>query len=696
MNLINKVPLENLGYGYIADEFIPKGKNEYYLRDQQHKTNKPYRRLKGSEIEILVHNNNASNDWNEIRVSEEFNPQLVKHCQFYGQVRIGKLEPFYLDFHNLKLPVGLYDSTICSCDLGDNVVLNNVGYIAHYIVGDQSILVNVNEITATDFSKFGNGIIKQGEHESSRIWLEICNENGGRKVMPFDGMLPADAWIWAKYRNRTKLMNRFKSFTEKVLDDRRGYYGYIGNFTVIKNCRIIKDVRIGDHAYLKGANKLKNMTINSSAEAPSQIGEGAEMVNGIMEVGCRAFYGIKAIRFFMASHSNLKYGARLINSYLGSNATVSCCEVLNSLIYPAHEQHHNTSFLIASTLMGQSNVAAGATIGSNHNSRGADGELIAGRGFWPGLSVTLKHNSRFASFTLMIKGNYQYEIDLKIPFCIVSNDESKNELVLYPGYWFDHNLFALARNTHKFRSRDSRHGNVQPIEYEYLAPDSVEEMTRAILYLTEKMKGTSGDLYVDDIENNKRKTRIRKPVRAIEIFTDLINYYLVKTLIEWAAQNATKTIPEAKAHQWTNLGGQLVTTRQLNVLLQSVEKGSIGSWTEVHDQYIGMKDQYHQHKLEHALACYCKVFKIKQASLDWKLIIQKAVLMNDWILSQIIKSKSKDFVNPFRKMMYDTQEEMDSVLGTMDDIPFLNAARQDHLTFALESKQLLKKLKLLK
>jgi hypothetical protein len=56
--------------------------------------------------------------------------------------------------------------------------------------------------------------------------------------------------------------------------------------------------------------------------------------------------------------------------------------------------------------MGQSNMAAGATIGSNHNSRGADGELIAARGFWPGLCVSLKHNSKFATFPLISKGDY--------------------------------------------------------------------------------------------------------------------------------------------------------------------------------------------------------------------------------------------------------------------------------------------------
>ena len=62
-------------------------------------------------------------------------------------------------------------------------------------------------------------------------------------------------------------MQKFKEFTEKKFDKQRGYYGKIGDRTVIKNCRIIKDVWIGSDAYIKGANKLKNLTINSSAEA---------------------------------------------------------------------------------------------------------------------------------------------------------------------------------------------------------------------------------------------------------------------------------------------------------------------------------------------------------------------------------------------------------------------------------------------
>lgn len=385
MNTIIKHPIHTLGYDFIPAEYLPVGKDEYYLRDKQNASTTKHRKLTAHEIEILVHNHNTSDDWNKILVSDAFNPELVKNCKFFGLVRIGKLEPLFLEFHDLRVPVGLYNSTIINCDFGDNVVVDNVNYFAYYITGNEVIIVNVNEIATSNHAKFGNGILKEGESEDIRIWLEICNENGGRSVIPFDGMLPGDAWLWSRSRHDEDIQRRFREMTEKKFDNFRGYYGTLGDRTVIKNCSIVKDVKTGTDAYLKGANKLKNLTINSSTEAPTQIGEGCELVNGIIGLGCRIFYGVKAVRFITGSNTQLKYGARLINSYLGDNATISCCEVLNSLIFPAHEQHHNNSFLIAATIEGQSNIAAGATIGSNHNSRGADGELVAGRGFWPAL-----------------------------------------------------------------------------------------------------------------------------------------------------------------------------------------------------------------------------------------------------------------------------------------------------------------------
>src|SRR5215467_730709 len=495
MNEIQKTPIGSLGYNFIPEKYIPKGKDEYYLRDLQNRNGIHYRKLSAYEIEVLVRNQNSSDDWNNVLVSDAFDPELVKNCKFFGLVRIGKLEALYLSFHDIRLPVGLYNSTIISCDFGDNVVVDNVNYMTHYIVGNEVIIVNVNELAVSDHSKFGNGIVKKGEDESVRIWLEICNENAGRSVIPFNGMLPGDAYLWSRYRDDEVLMRRFTEFTQQQFDNKRGYYGKIGDRTVIKNSKIIKDVWIGSDAYIKGANKLKNITINSSPEEKSQIGEGVELVNGIVGFGCRIFYGVKAVRFILASNSQLKYGARLINSYLGNNSTISCCEVLNSLIFPAHEQHHNNSFLCAALVMGQSNMAAGATVGSNHNSRSPDGELIAGRGFWPGLCVSVKHNSKFASFNILAKGDYPAELNIPLPFSLISNDISKDELLVMPGYWFMYNMYALARNTVKYADRDKRTEKIQNIEYDYLAPDSVNE----IFFSLELLKKFTGLAYAHKI-----------------------------------------------------------------------------------------------------------------------------------------------------------------------------------------------------
>ncbi|PGH39132.1 MAG: DUF4954 domain-containing protein, partial [Candidatus Nephrothrix sp. EaCA] len=140
-----------------------------------------YRRTTALEIEILIRNRNTSDNWDNVLASDAFNPELVKNCKFFGLVRIGKLEPICLDFHSVRQPVGLYNSVIISCDLGDNVVIDNVHYLSHYIIQNEVIITNVHEMCTTHFAKFGNGILKQGEEENIRVWLEVCNENAGRK-----------------------------------------------------------------------------------------------------------------------------------------------------------------------------------------------------------------------------------------------------------------------------------------------------------------------------------------------------------------------------------------------------------------------------------------------------------------------------------------------------------------------------------
>ena len=737
MNEINKKAIDSLGYNFIASEYLPKGKDEYHLRNIQNRSGIQYRQLTAWEIEVLVRNRNASDDWNKILVSDAFNPELVKNCKFFGLVRIGKLEAYYLEYHNLRMPVGLYNSTIISCDFGDNVVVDNVNYLSHYIVGSEVILVNIHELATTSAAKFGNGIIKEGEHENIRIWLEICNENGGRKVIPFTRMLPGDAWLWSKYRDDEVMLEKFKLFTQKEYDVQRGYYGKIGDRTIIKNTSIIKDVWIGSDAYIKGANKLKNLTVNSSSEAPSQIGEGCEMVNGIIGLGCKAFYGVKAIRFIMASHSQLKYGARLLNSYLGNNSTISCCEVLNSLIFPSHEQHHNNSFLCAATVMGQSNMAAGATIGSNHNSRSPDGEIIAGRGFWPGLCVSLKHNSKFASFNILAKGDYPYELNIPLPFALISNDLSKDQLIVMPAYWFMYNLYAIARNEWKYHDRDARINKEQRIEFDALAPDTINELINALqllaLYtgkafsakknpgkkITDKEYIKTGkklleandkiiselEIVAEGLENSDRKTVIIKVQQAYTIFRELVIYYGTVQCIAQVVENdlknfvaLVKQLPSVpKRNQWINVGGQLIAEDEVQKFRKHVHAGKIKNWDDVHAFYTMQGQAYDADKFEHAFAALSEVLNISVTEFTpeiFKQILLQSVQTKMWLTDGIYESRAKDYTNPFRTMIFGNKEEMDNVWGKLEDNNFIALQQAELKNFKKKVNDLIKVLKL--
>lgn len=699
MNIITKHPVHNLGYNFIDPAYLPSGEEEYYIRNKQNSNGIDYRKLSSSEKEILIRNGNNSDDWNKIFVSDAFDPAQVKNNKFFGLVRIGKLEPFYLEFHNLRMPVGIYNSTIISCDFGNNICIDNAHYLSHYIIGNEVMIANVNELASTDYSKFGNGILKEGETEQTRVWMELRNENGGRRVIPFNRMLAGDAYLWSSNRDDEILLNKFKELTEKEFDNKRGYYGTIGDRCVLKDCNIIKDVSIGTDAYLKGANKLKNLTINSDKERTSQIGEGCEMVNGIIGFGCRIFYGVKAVRFVMASHSQLKYGARLINSYLGNNSTISCCEVLNSLIFPAHEQHHNNSFLCASLIMGQSNIAAGATIGSNHNSRSADGEIIAGRGFWPGLCVSLKHNSKFGSFTILSKADFPFELNISLPFSLVSNDVTNDKLVIMPGYWFMYNMYALSRNTWKYENRDRRSEKIQTIEYDYLAPDTINEMFAAIKLLSGLKADDKGNFFATGFENSQRKTEVVKVPRAIALFKELISYYGIIQLAEHARihkfssfEELKKSIPtRIQRSAWLNIGGQLMTVSAVDKLKHNIKRNKINSWSAVHDFYKQSGADYKYDKLIHAYTSLLEIENITSKQFTpqvFKALLEKSVVTKTWMSKEIYNSRAKDYTNPFRKMVYETNDEMNAVIGRLEDNQFI----QDQLGEADAYKKIIKSL----
>ncbi|MDR3301441.1 MAG: DUF4954 family protein [Spirochaetaceae bacterium] len=709
------------GYDFIEGAFLPEGKDEYYIRntqaaslfsaagstDAEARWLGRYRHLSDDEIKTLEDNHNMCDNWNDVLVTNCFEPSLIRGNSFSGLVRIGDVQNGLLKFHDFILHAGITESTIIACDIGDNCAIHKCGYISHYIIGNNVILYMNNEMDTTNHSKAGVGIVKDGEDEAVRVWIDPINEAGGRSILPFIDMICADAYLWATNRDDAKLMSVFKDITQNTSDSKRGCYGIIGHNTVIKHCLIIKDMNVGEYAYIKGANKLKNITIKSSENATSQIGEGVEIVNGIIGYGCHIFYGCKAVRFVLGNNSNLKYGARLINSILGDNSTISCCEVLNNLVFPAHEQHHNNSFLIASLVMGQSNLAAGATVGSNHNSRANDGEIIAGRGFWPGLSSALKHNSKFASFCLISKGNYPAELCIELPFALVTTNADNTRREIMPAYWWMYNMYALERNNWKYKTRDNRQMPVQFYEKEYLAPDTVFEIIRAISLIEQWTKKSEGiEVYAPPylLERTKQAIRIIKSREALKAYREMLTFYAVKTLclrhfqpcvhheigvqeragtsgaFSLAFNAFQKTNEEEISIKWENLGGQLVPEYKVSVLKDKIRDGQLKTWEEIHNEYARLQSEYPYDKALNAL----QVLRFLSGATNtligyeqWLTFVDEAIRICAYIEGQVYITKRKDYDDPFRNITYKNDAERDAVIGKLENNSFILSVREE-------------------
>ncbi|MDR2767389.1 MAG: DUF4954 family protein, partial [Treponema sp.] len=712
---------EGYGYGFVPAEYLPAGKDEYWLRNAQSGV-RPWRALTADEIDSLKRNGNSCSAWDRLLVCDPFEPERIKNSSFYGLVRLGAVTGTLLVHHDFHIPAGIRNSTIISCDIGGNTAIQDCVYLSHYIIGDECILSRIDELSTSNHAKFGEGILKEGEDEEVRVRIDVMNEAGGRSILPFAAMLPADAYLWAAYRDDTALLEKLEAITQKG-KEKRGAYGVIGSGTVIKSCRIIKDVAVGGGAYIKGANKLKNLTILSSGDESTQIGEGVELVNGIIGCGSRIFYGSKAVRFVIGRRCNLKYGARLIHSVLGDNSTVSCCEILNNLVFPVHEQHHNNSFLIAALIGGMSNMAAGATIGSNHNSRANDGEIRAGRGFWPGLSVTIKHSSRFASFCLIVKGDYPYELDISLPFALVNNNVRLDRLEVMPAYFWMYNLYALERNSWKTRERDRRRVKEQRIEADYLAPDTAEEIITALEKIEDWMaragisplanRSEQTDAGEEDpeydvgaaereealpaygLERHTRPAVILKPREAAAAYREMLFYYGMKELAAHA--DATKLSPGriikriaeqpsggpgGRVRAWVNLGGMITPAWRVDDLRDKLRTDKISGWEAVHAVYDEMASSYPEDKVRHAFAVLGYLGVNLDSPENIAAALDRLAALGHKISGQVLASRAKDFHDPFRSITYRNEAEMRAVAGTGADNAFVRLAREKAGAFA--------------
>lgn len=541
-----------------------------------------WRPLTPAEISQLVQQNNVADDWRDISVARNFSVNGIHDCRFHGNVQ-----------------------------LEGEVTLRHVA-LRNYRIGSGCRMVNVPSMTFTA--------------ERFAYPLELCNEDGRHTVTAVPDMNSTDVFC-ALYTGKTDLYADLQPET----------MGFVGEHVTIENIPSIHNTRIESNAMLSGCCEIRNAYIDSTAEEPACIGAGVILRHAIVHRGARLDSCAFLSDVLVGQQVSVSEGARVYQSAIGDNSHIAGCEIGHSFLYSCHEQHHSNSFLIAAHIQGQSNVAAGATLGSNHNGRKNDVDLVAGRGFWPGLCTSLAYPCSFAPYTLIAKGDYPRPLRIPFAFSLINNNVKDDCLEIMPAFWWMHNAYAMMRNEWKYEHRDKRKDHTQYFDYRTLAPDTIHVVMENHRLLSRHL---AGEAELPKMEMSNRPVRILKEKEAVAAYREMMLCYVLN-MSHVYEDKELRVIATEPDEQWVNAGGNIISAKHLQELCQAT---SLKESHTLQDQY---SDEFYSYGDKRYILRYLCDGEITKARIQ--ALHVEAIAAQIHFFERVIEERKKDLASGFRQ-----------------------------------------------
>ena len=106
---------------------------------------------------------------------------------------------------------------------------------------------------------------------------------------------------------------------------------------------------------------------------------------------------------------------------------------------------------------------------------------------------------------------------------------------------------------------------------------------------------------------------------------------------------------------------------------------------------------YENDKLNHAYTSLLEILNNTPRQFTpafFKQLLQQAITTKEWMCKGIYDSRAKDYSNDFRKMVYDTNEEMNKVIGRLEDNSFIQQQLGELDSMKKQVKSIIRKFKL--
>lgn len=636
-----------------------------------------HRSLTQGEIDQLEKNHCRCSDWEQVTVRNGFDPRFVKNTQFSGKISLGIFAAEFELAGGLKKHAGINNAVIHNCNIGDNVVIENVqNYIANYTIGDDCFIQNVDVILVDGMTTFGNG-----------VQVNVLNETGGREVHINDKLSAHFAYIYSLYRHRPALIERMKAIIDFYCDKHASDRGLIGTNCKIVNVGYIKNVRIGDHCKITGAMKLKNGSINSNVHDPVYIGRNVIAEDFIVSSGSTIDGGSFITRCFVGQACHIDHGYSASDSLFFSNCQGENGEACALFAGPYTVTHHKSTLLIAG-MFSFMNAGSGSNQSNHMYKLGPIHQGIIERGAKTTSNSYVLWPAKVGAFSLILGRHYQHADTSNLPFSYLV--EKDNGTHIAPGV----NLRSVGtiRDAKKWPERDRRKdpNRLDCINFNLLSPYTIQKVFAGteILRNLQATAGETSEWYTFQscsITNSALR-------RGLELYETIIHKFLGNSIIKRLEGTHFKTNAEIRERldphnrpglgEWVDISGLIAPKSEIDDLLLNIESGKITKLKEINNVFQKLHQDYYLNEWTWAWDKIQSFYQLKADEItadDVISIVEKwkksVISLDEMIYCDAKKEFSLSFKTGFGAdgNIKDRAMDFEYVRGAFDKNPFVMA-----------------------
>ncbi|MBQ0081426.1 MAG: DUF4954 family protein [Alistipes sp.] len=490
------------------------------------------RNLTQCEIDILERNGNYAENWSGIFVSPLFECSQIRGSELRGKVCI----------HD---GVRIIRSCVENCIFSQGCLVDNVGIIS-----------------CRRESTFGIG-----------TFVSSVNECAGRNIPLSVSLTAQSAYLMTMFRNHPRMVQRLQEDIEREATNCRSDMCFVGKNSVIRNCRVIYEVRLGEGCEVDGASHLQNGTILSGAK----IGADVKASSFVFAENCVVSNGAIVDHAFVGESTEVTNGFTLVQSLVFSNCDLENGEACATFMGPFTVSHHKSSLLIAG-MFSFFNAGSG-TNQSNHLFKdGAVHQSIHMRGCKFSSNGYVMSPAVEGAFSMVMGRNVKHHDTSEMPFSYLI--ESNGITTLVPAIAIYG--YGTQRDMQKWPKRDKRTIKRDVINFEEYNPFLTYYVKKGIELLRDMLR-ENPDLDVFHFNGCTIKRGMAE--RGAKIYEK----YLTVALGEMLKKGSGEC---GKFQKWVDLAGQFVSLDDVTKLISDVENGTISTLQELNKYFVELSKSY--------------------------------------------------------------------------------------------------------